>query len=136
MNTPKNLGLCLFLTAFLCGPCSGAGEAPAPAVTAAQLTGLSKAAEQELRGDILPWWLKNARDRGHGGFHSFIGEDMTVRDDLPHGALLTSRILWTSGRDRPRPGMLPAGPQLRRLAPAPRAVRHDRHPDLRRRRPV
>jgi|CZKI01.1.fsa_nt_gi mannobiose 2-epimerase len=95
MNTPKNLGLCLFLTAFLCGPCSGAGEAPAPAVTAAQLTGLSKAAEQELRGDILPWWLKNARDRGHGGFHSFIGEDMTVRDDLPHGALLTSRILWT-----------------------------------------
>src|ERR1039457_4340622 len=65
MNTPKNLGLCLFLTAFLCGPCSGAGEAPAPAVTAAQLTGLSKAAEQELRGDILPWWLKNARDRGH-----------------------------------------------------------------------
>ena len=30
----------------------------------------------------------------------------------------------------------PAGPQLRRLAPAPGAVRHDRHPDLRRRRPV
>ena len=40
------------------------------------------------------------------------------------------------GRDRARPGMLPAGPQLRRLAPAPRAVRDDRHPDLRRRRPV
>ena len=32
--------------------------------------------------------------------------------------------------------MLPAGPQLRRLAPAPRIVRHDRHPDLRRRRPL
>ena len=40
------------------------------------------------------------------------------------------------GRDRARPGMLPAGPQLRRLAPAPRALRHDRHPDLRRRRPL
>jgi mannobiose 2-epimerase len=95
MYNPKSLGLCLFLTAFLCGPCSGAGEAPAAAVTAAQLTALSKAAEQELRGDILPFWLKNARDREHGGFHSFIGEDMKVRDDLPHGALLTSRILWT-----------------------------------------
>ena len=32
--------------------------------------------------------------------------------------------------------LLPAGPQLRRLAPAPRAVRHDRHPHLRRRRPL
>ena len=40
------------------------------------------------------------------------------------------------GRDRARPGMLPAGPQQRRLAPAPRALRHDRHPDLRRRRPL
>jgi len=95
MTTPKNLGLCLLLAASLGGPCSGAGEPPAPAVTTAQLTSLSKAAEQELRGDILPWWLKNARDREHGGFHSFIGEDMKVRDDLPHGALLTSRILWT-----------------------------------------
>ena len=27
------------------------------------------------------------------------------------------------GRDRPRPGMLPAGPQQRRLAPATRALR-------------
>ena len=38
------------------------------------------------------------------------------------------------GRDRARPGMLPAGPQQRRLASAPRDLRHDRHPDLRRRR--
>ena len=35
------------------------------------------------------------------------------------------------GRDRARPGMLPPGPQFRRLAPTPPAVRHDRHPDLR-----
>ena len=39
-------------------------------------------------------------------------------------------------RDRARPGMLPAGPQLRRLAPAARDLRHHRHPDLRRRRPL
>jgi mannobiose 2-epimerase len=66
-----------------------------PGVNPAQLRELEDHAEQELRGNILPWWLKNARDRGHGGFHAFIGEDMSVRDDLPRGALLTSRILWT-----------------------------------------
>ena len=40
------------------------------------------------------------------------------------------------GRDRARPGMLTAGPQQRRLAPAARDLRPDRHPDLRRRRPL
>ena len=40
------------------------------------------------------------------------------------------------GRDRAGPGMLPPGPQLRRLAPAPGTVRDDRHPHLRRRRPL
>src|SRR5262249_8896340 len=39
------------------------------------------------------------------------------------------------GRDRAGPGVLPAGPQQRRLAPAPGDLRHDRHPDLRRGRP-
>jgi mannobiose 2-epimerase len=65
------------------------------AVTREQLSGLAAAAQAELQGNILPFWLKNARDLEHGGFHSYIGEDMKVRDDLPHGALLTSRILWT-----------------------------------------
>jgi len=64
-------------------------------VSPAQLHELADRAEQELRGNILPFWLNNARDRTRGGFHSFIGEDMSVRDDQPRGALLTSRILWT-----------------------------------------
>ena len=46
------------------------------------------------------------------------------------------RGLPRARRDRARPGMLPAGPQQRRLAPAPGNLRHDRHPDLRRRRPL
>ena len=49
---------------------------------------------------------------------------------------LVAEVSLGPGRDRAGPGMLPAGPQLRRLAPAPGAVRHDRHPDLRRRRPL
>jgi len=71
-----------------------ADGAPGPGA-AAQLTDLANSAEKELRGNILPFWLANARDPAHGGFHSYVGEDMKVRDDLPRGALLTSRILWT-----------------------------------------
>ena len=52
-------------------------------------------AEKELRENILPFWLKNARRPETGGFHSLIGEDMKVRDAFPRGALLTTRILWT-----------------------------------------
>ncbi len=71
-----------------------AADLPAKA-TPAQLLQLADSAEKELRGNILPFWLKNARDREHGGFHAYIGEDMKVHDDSPRGALLTSRILWT-----------------------------------------
>jgi mannobiose 2-epimerase len=76
------------------GSAAGADTA-APAPEKAALLALAGRAEQELRGNILPFWLKNARDREHGGFHAFIGQDMKVRDNLPRGALLTSRILWT-----------------------------------------
>ena len=40
------------------------------------------------------------------------------------------------GRHRPRPGMLPAGPRLRRLAAARQDLRPHRHAHLRRGRPV
>ncbi len=96
----------LLLVACLSSPSAWAADAPPPpgttgrrtdagAVNPAQLRELAAHAEQELRGNILPFWLKNARDRVHGGFHSFIGEDMSVSDAQPRGALLTSRILWT-----------------------------------------
>ncbi|HVU16896.1 MAG TPA: AGE family epimerase/isomerase [Candidatus Didemnitutus sp.] len=72
------------------------GLLAAPAApTQAELKAYAQQAETELKTDILPWWLKNAPDREHGGFHSFIGEDMQVSDRWPHGALLTTRILWT-----------------------------------------
>ena len=93
MTTPRILLGGLALAACL-APVDTPAAAPAP--EQAQLARLAAGAEAELRGDILPFWLRNSRDREHGGFHSFIGEDMAVRDDpIPHGALLTSRILWT-----------------------------------------
>ena len=59
------------------------------------LQNLAARAEAELRGNILPFWLKHARDPEQGGFHGLIAADMTVRKGAPRGSLLTSRILWT-----------------------------------------
>ncbi|MES1168523.1 MAG: AGE family epimerase/isomerase, partial [Oleiharenicola lentus] len=72
-----------------------AAPVPAAPVAPADLHAYAAAAEKELKENILPFWLKNARNEKNGGFHAFIGEDMSVRDDQPRGALLTARILWT-----------------------------------------
>ncbi len=59
------------------------------------LAALATEAEVELRQNILPFWLKHARDRKRGGFFGVIGNDLKVRKDAPRGLLLTARILWT-----------------------------------------
>ena len=82
----------LFLACLCAAPARAEVSSAAPRD---ELGGLAAGAEAELRGNILPFWLDHARDREHGGFHAFIGEDMKVRDGMPHGALLTCRILWT-----------------------------------------
>ena len=90
----------LLLTASL--PCLLAGETIHPPASAetrqpapAALHELAQRAEQELRGNILPFWLKYTRDPERGGFYGLITDDMTVKKNAPRGALLTSRILWT-----------------------------------------
>jgi mannobiose 2-epimerase len=72
-----------------------APSSAAPAPTATELRGYAAGATQELRQDILPFWLQHARDAKRGGFVGRIGQDMTVYPDAPRGTLLTSRILWT-----------------------------------------
>ena len=72
-----------------------AASMPAGEVPAVELQTLAASAEKELRVNILPFWLKNARDRERGGFHGLIDQQMNVRKNAPRGALLTSRILWT-----------------------------------------
>jgi cellobiose epimerase len=56
---------------------------------------LRERVERELRGDILPFWLKYAEDDQYGGFHGQIANDLTI-DPLAHkGLILNARILWT-----------------------------------------
>jgi hypothetical protein len=76
-------------------PDSSSRNPPADSFNQAALQELAGRAEKELRGNILPFWLKHTRDPERGGFYGLIDGDMTVHQDEPRGALLTSRILWT-----------------------------------------
>jgi mannobiose 2-epimerase len=71
---------------------------PGSSLTVADETGLKQMAaetQKEIRGDILPWWIKNTKNPSNGGYWGAIMADMTIREKSPRGALLTSRILWT-----------------------------------------
>lgn len=87
--------LVLALFAPVAGLAAEIAREAAPAVAPPGLRAYAAAAENELKENILPFWLKHVRNPATGGFHGFIGADMSVRDDQPRGALLTSRILWT-----------------------------------------
>ncbi len=63
--------------------------------TVAELHDLARRAEQELRGNILPFWLKYTRNPERGGFYGVIDKNMKAQPKASRGALLTSRILWT-----------------------------------------
>jgi mannobiose 2-epimerase len=51
--------------------------------------------EQELTGNILPFWMRHVVDRANGGFYGAVTNDLQVRDDVPRSAILCARILWT-----------------------------------------
>ncbi len=51
--------------------------------------------ENELRGNILPFWLRHTVDRERGGFFGEITNDLRVLRDAERGSLLSCRILWT-----------------------------------------
>jgi cellobiose epimerase len=95
MRHPKKLLVCAFLCAFLHSPNMRADTVTPQGPPAAQLAALASSTEQELRGDILPFWMKYTRNPANGGYYGLIKADMTVKKDAYRGALLTSRILWT-----------------------------------------
>lgn len=51
--------------------------------------------EQELTGNILPFWMTHAVDRVNGGFYGAVTNDLQVHNDVPRSAVLCARILWT-----------------------------------------
>lgn len=113
-RSPMNVPLMVLLVVGCASCLAGADGVPAPASMDSpvhtpalinlglpadgdreSLAALAAQAELELRQNILPFWLKHARDRERGGFYGQIDNDLRVRKDAPRGLLLTARILWT-----------------------------------------
>jgi mannobiose 2-epimerase len=51
--------------------------------------------EDDLRQNVLPFWIDRVVNRDGGTFFGSISNDLTVDPSAERGALLTSRILWT-----------------------------------------
>ncbi|WP_256756991.1 AGE family epimerase/isomerase [Cohnella sp. WQ 127256] len=51
--------------------------------------------EEELKSNILDFWIKHTVDELNGGFVGEIKSDMTVMPDADKGLVLHARILWT-----------------------------------------
>ncbi len=95
MPFPKTLPVCLIVVSLFHASPVRADAVPVQASAGPELTALASGAEQELKGDILPFWMKHTRNAENGGYYGLIKADMTVRKGAIRGALLTSRILWT-----------------------------------------
>jgi len=51
--------------------------------------------ERELSDNILPFWIKYAPDRQHGGFVGHIAHPNRIEEKAEKGAVMHARILWT-----------------------------------------
>jgi mannobiose 2-epimerase len=56
---------------------------------------LRKSIEQELQGNLLPFWRERSLDHARGGFIAEMTNDGTLREDAPKGLILNARLLWT-----------------------------------------
>jgi mannobiose 2-epimerase len=51
--------------------------------------------ENELTGNILPFWMRHAVDRENGGFYGTISNDLVIDKESPRASVINTRILWT-----------------------------------------
>lgn len=49
--------------------------------------------ENELKDNILNFWMDNAPDNENGGFYGYISNDLKVKADHKKASVLNSRIL-------------------------------------------
>ena len=59
------------------------------------ITNLRKEMEEELVGNILPFWLNKMTDKANGGFYGRISGTGILMPETEKGAVLNARILWT-----------------------------------------
>ena len=51
--------------------------------------------QQELTGNILPFWQRHTPDPLNGGFYGALSNDLTIHNEVPRSSVLCARILWT-----------------------------------------
>ena len=51
--------------------------------------------EDELRTNILPFWMERTLDRENGGYFGALTHDLMLDNDVPRSAVVAARILWT-----------------------------------------
>ena len=56
---------------------------------------LRQEVQEELTGNILPFWINKMTDNEHGGFYGRITGTGVLVPDAEKGAILNARILWT-----------------------------------------
>jgi mannobiose 2-epimerase len=56
---------------------------------------LNNSVENELKNDILKFWIDKTVDDVNGGFYGYISRDMEVDREHDRASVLYSRILWT-----------------------------------------
>lgn len=54
-----------------------------------------KQLQEELTGNILPFWMTHVVDRENGGFYGAVTNDLKILNEVPRSAILCARILWT-----------------------------------------
>ena len=54
-----------------------------------------KQLQEELTGNILPFWMTQPIDKVNGGFHGAMTNDLEIHNEVPRSAILCARILWT-----------------------------------------
>lgn len=59
------------------------------------INSFKKELEEELKENILPFWINKMQDYGNGGFYGCINGKGDVIENAPKGSVLNSRILWT-----------------------------------------
>lgn len=67
----------------------------APTASTPIPTDLRTQIQQELTGNILPFWITYAVDHVNGGFYGALTNDLVVHNEVPRSAILCARILWT-----------------------------------------
>jgi mannobiose 2-epimerase len=55
----------------------------------------SQQLQEELTGNILPFWMAHTVDKVNGGFYGALTNDLQIHNEVPRSAILCARILWT-----------------------------------------